>query len=147
MAGDAAEKAKQAASDTAETVTEQIKQLLDRQVGNGADMVGHVAGAVKRAAQELDRESPQLAGFVRAAADRMDGYAHGLHDQSAEELMRAASDFTRRQPATVFGLAALAGFFAMRTFKSATPMVPSPPTQPSQRGSSQRGPSQQHGHR
>ena len=55
-----------------------MKELLDRQVGTGADVVGHVAGAVKRAAQELDRDVPQLAGLVRTAADQIDGYADGL---------------------------------------------------------------------
>ena len=36
----------------------------------------------------------------------------------AEELMRTASDFTRRQPALVFGLASLAGFVLLRVLKS-----------------------------
>jgi len=136
IAGEAATKAKQAASETAATVTEQVKLLLDRQVGSGADMVGHVAGAVKRAAQELDREAPQLAGLVRTAADRMDNYAGGLRDQSVDQLVRAASDFTRRQPAMVFGLAALAGFFALRTLKSTPSSVASPPIQPTYDASS-----------
>jgi outer membrane receptor protein involved in Fe transport len=130
LAGEAATKAKQAASDSAATVTEQVKQLLDHQVNSGADMVRHLAGAVNRAAQELDRDAPQLAGLVRTAAGRMDGYADGLRNQSVEQLMRAASDFTRRQPAMVFGLAALAGFFALRTLKSAPSSVASPPIQP-----------------
>jgi hypothetical protein len=134
MAGAAAAETKQAVSDTAATMTERVKQLLDRQVGSGADTVGQVAGAVKRAAQELDRESPELAGLMRTAADRMDGYAHDLRDQSFDQMLRAASDFTRRQPAMVFGLAALAGFFAMRTLKSTPTTVPSPPIQPSQHG-------------
>jgi hypothetical protein len=130
IASDAAGKAKEAASETAATVTGQVKTLLDNQVGSGADMVGHVAGAVKRAAQELDRNAPQLAGLVRTAADRMDTYADGLRDQSVDQIVRAASDFTRRQPAMVFGLAALAGFFALRTLKSAPSSVASPPIQP-----------------
>jgi hypothetical protein len=134
IAGDTAAKAKQAASDTAATVTGQIKHLLDEKVGGGADLVGHFAGAVKRAAQELDRDAPQLAGLVRIAGDRIDGYADGLRDQSAEQLMRSASDFTRGQPALVFGLAALAGFFTMRTLKSTPSPVASPPIQPSQYG-------------
>jgi len=135
MAGEAATKAKQAASETAATVTEQVKQLLDRQVGSGADMVGHLAGAAKRAAQELDREAPQVAGLVRTADGRLDGYANDLRDQSVEQLFRTASDFTRRQPAMVFGLAALVGFFALRTLKS-TPSssVSSPPIQPTHHG-------------
>jgi len=134
IAGDTAAKAKQVASDTAATVTGQVKHLLDEKVSGGADLVGHFAGAVKRAAQELDRDAPQLAGLVRTAGDRIDGYADGLRDQSAEQLLRAASDFTRRQPPLVFGLAALAGFFAMRTLKSTPSSVASPPIQPSQYG-------------
>jgi hypothetical protein len=128
MAGDAANKAKQA--DAATSVTEHVKRLLDRQVGTGADMMGHAAGAVKRAAQELDRDAPQLAAMVRIAAERMNGYADGLRDQSVEQLMRAASDFTRRQPAVVFGFSALAGFVVLRTLKSTPPSVASPPIQP-----------------
>ena len=130
IAGDAASKAKEAASETAATVAGQVKELLDRQVGTGADVVGHVAGAVKRAAQELDRDVPQLAGLVRTAADQIDGYADGLRGQSVEQLVRAASDFTRRQPAMVFGLAAVAGFFALRVLKSTPSSVSSPPIQP-----------------
>ena len=131
MTGDAANKTKQASAvaTVTETVTAQVKQLLDRQVGSGADMMGHVAGAVKRAAQELDRDAPQLAGMVRTAAEQMNGYADGLRDQSVEQLTRAASDFTRRQPAVVFGLAALAGFCVLRTLKS-SPSMASPPIQP-----------------
>ena len=127
MAGDAANKAKQAPA--AANVTGQVKQLLDRQVGSGADILGHVAGAVERAAQELDRDAPQLAGMVRSAAEQMNGYADGLRDQSLEQLMREASDFTRRQPAVVFGLSALAGFFVLRTLKS-TPSSVAAPIQP-----------------
>lgn len=131
IASDAAGKAKQVASETAATVTGEVKTLLDRQVSSGADMVGHVAGAVKRAAQELDRDAPQLAGLVRTAAERMDYYAGDLREQSVDQLVCAASDFTRRQPAMVFGLAALVGFFALRTLKSTPSSVSSPSIQPS----------------
>jgi hypothetical protein len=126
MAGN--DKTKQASA--VATVTEQVKQLLNRQVDSGADMMGHVAEAVKRAAQELDRDAPQVAGMVRTAAEQMNGYADGLRHQSAEQLMRGASDFTRRQPAVVFGLAALAGFFVLRTLKSTPSSAASPPIQP-----------------
>jgi hypothetical protein len=135
MAGEAASKVKVAATDTAATMTDEVKQLLDRQVGSGAEMVGHFAGAIKRAAEELDPEAPQMARFMNSAADRIEQYADDLRDQSVDQLMRAASDFTRRQPAMVFGLAALAGFFVMRTLKSTPPSsVPSPPIQPIHHG-------------
>ena len=132
MAGDAANKTQ--LTSAAATVTEHVKQLLDRQVDSGADMMGHVAAAVKRAAQELDRDAPQLAAMVRTAAERMNGYADGLRDQSVEQLMRGASNFTRRQPAVVFGLAALAGFFVLRTLKSTPSSAASPPIQPTDYG-------------
>ena len=129
MAQDAAGKAKQAASDTASTVTRHAKEMLDRQVGSGAEYIGHVASSARKAAEDLDQNAPQIAGLVHAVADRIEGYAGDLKDQSADELFRAASDFAKRQPALVFGLAALAGFLAFRTLKS-TQAVTSPSIQP-----------------
>jgi hypothetical protein len=138
LAGETAEKVKQAASDTAASLTGEVKQLLDRQVGGGADMLGFAARSAKRAAEDLERDSPQMASLVRSLAGRMDGYADGLRDQSIDQLIRKASDFTRRQPALVFGLAALAGFFALRTVKS-TPSIAAPSIQPSHSEFSGRG--------
>jgi hypothetical protein len=118
LAGQAAEKVKEAASATAETVTSEIKQLLDRQVEGGAQTLGSIASSARRVADDLDRDSPQVAGVVRAFAGRVDGYARDLHDQSFDQLLKSASDFSRQQPALVFGLAAVAGFFALRVLKS-----------------------------
>lgn len=132
-----AEKAKEAASNTASTVTQHVKGLLDDQVGNGANMVGHLASSAKRAAAELDENAPQLAGVVRSVADRLESYADDLRDQSVDQLVRSASDYTRRQPAVVFGLAALVGFFAFRTLKS-TPSVLAA-NQPRRNGQPSRG--------
>jgi ElaB/YqjD/DUF883 family membrane-anchored ribosome-binding protein len=117
---DIADQAKGAAADTAVTLGNQVKGLLDDQVGHGAAVVGRFANATQRAADELEQESPQVARLVRGVADRLDSYADDLQNQSVDELVQAASNYTRRQPAVVFGLAALAGFFALRTFKSAT---------------------------
>ena len=133
MARDAGAKAKQAAADTAATVTEQVKELLDRQIGHGAGLAGQFASSVRVAADDLDPQSPVLAGFVRNFANRVEHYAEDMQDQTVEQLTRTAADFTRRQPALVFGLAALAGFVMFRTFKSAG-HVESPPIQPSYAG-------------
>jgi len=133
MARDATAKARQAASDTASNMTDQVKQMLDRQLGTGATIGTQFASSVRLAADDLAPESPMLAGLVRSFADRVDDYSNGVKDRTVEELVRAASDFTRRQPALVFGLAALAGFAVFRTVKS-TPSVASPPIQPSSQG-------------
>ena len=128
-ARDAGTKARQAAADTASNVTDQVKQTLDRQIGAGANMAGHFANSMRLAADDLGSQSPLLSGAVRSFADRVEEYADVVKDRSAEDLVRAASDFTRRQPALVFGLAALAGFVVFRTVKSA-PSVSAPPIQP-----------------
>jgi hypothetical protein len=120
--------AKKAASEAASTITDQVKELLDSQLASGVELVGHLGNSAKRAADDLDRNAPQLAGLVRGVADRIESYADEMRDQSVDELFRSASNFTRRQPALVFGLAALTGFFAFRTIKS-TPL----PTQPVRR--------------
>jgi hypothetical protein len=112
FAEDAGGKVKQAASDTAATLTGEVKEILNRQVGGGADMLGNVARSVRRAAEDIERDSPQIADLARTLATRVDGYAHDLRDQSVEQIWQTTKDFTRRQPAVVFGLAALAGFCA-----------------------------------
>jgi hypothetical protein len=81
-------------------------------------MVSNVAQSTKVAADELEADAPQIAGLVRGVADQLEEYSRNLENQSVTDLYMAATDFTRRQPALVFGMAALAGFFALRTLKS-----------------------------
>jgi ElaB/YqjD/DUF883 family membrane-anchored ribosome-binding protein len=114
------QKSSERATQSASTITSQVQGLLDQQVVKGAKVVSNVANSARRAADELEADTPQLAGLVRGMADRMQEYSRNLEDQSVTDIYRSASDFTRRQPAIVFGLAALAGFFALRTFKSAS---------------------------
>ena len=113
--------AKKAASEVASSIGGHVKELLDTQLGSGADIIGQLGSSAKRAAEDLQQNAPQLAGLVRGVADRIEGYADDLRDQSVDDVLRSASNFTRRQPALVFGLAALAGFFALRTLKSTAP--------------------------
>jgi hypothetical protein len=134
---DATKKAKEQASSAASSVADHLKGLLDQQVGGGADMVGHFASAVKSAADDLDQNAPAFGSVVRGLADKIDDFADDIRDQSAEELFHKASDVTRQRPALVFGLAALAGFFAFRTLKNTTSVVAAPSIQP-ERGSGDR---------
>jgi hypothetical protein len=108
------------ANQSSATLTSQVQGVLDQQVVKGAKVVSNVANSVRRAGNELETDAPQLAGLVRGMADRLQDYSRNLADQSVTDIYRGASDFTRQQPAIVFGLAALAGFFALRTFKSSS---------------------------
>ena len=130
-ATDMAAKAKAAAADAAATMSDQVIGVLNDQLGVGAKSANRFASSMRGAAHDLDQDNPMLAGLVRGFAHNVDRYAERLQDQTVEQLVKDTSDLTRRQPALVFGLAALAGFFAFRTFKSAAAgPVTSPPIQP-----------------
>jgi hypothetical protein len=120
-AREAGDQAKQAASSLVSDATKQAKGFLNMQVTAGADMVGHAVESARIAADNLDQGAPQLAGLVRSAAARAEEFSQDLRGQTVEDLIKTASDFTRKQPALVFGLASLAGFLAFRIFKSAPP--------------------------
>jgi ElaB/YqjD/DUF883 family membrane-anchored ribosome-binding protein len=102
----------------AETITSQVTDALDQQVVKGARTITKVARSARRAADELENDAPQVASLVRGVADRVEEYSRSLENQSVTDIYHAANNFTRRQPAVVFGVAALAGFFALRTLKS-----------------------------
>jgi hypothetical protein len=128
---DAGAKAKRAAADAASTMSDHVMGLLDDQLGVGAQSAHRFASSMRVAADDLQHESPMLSGLVRGLAHNVEGYADRLEGQSIEQLAKGASDLTRRQPALMFGLAALAGFFVYRTFKNAgASSVASPPIQP-----------------
>jgi hypothetical protein len=128
-AGDAASQAKQAAGDAASNLSGQAKELLDRQIASGSKMAGQFARSARIAAKEMDTESPAAASLMRGVAGSVESYASTLQDQNVDQLVKTVSDYTRRNPAIVFGLAALAGFFVLRGAR-ASGVLASPPTQP-----------------
>jgi glycerol-3-phosphate dehydrogenase len=119
VAQQAGTQAKEAAASLASDAQQKARGLLNMQVTAGADLAGHVAESAHCAADNLDQNAPQLAELVRGAAERVDEFAQDLRGRTVEDLVRTASDFTRRQPALMFGLASLAGFLAFRVLKSA----------------------------
>jgi hypothetical protein len=118
VAQQAGSQAKQTASSMAAEATQGAKGFLNSQVAAGADLAGHVADSVRSAADKLEQNAPQLAGLVRGAAEGVEGFSRDMRDQSVEDLWRTASEFSRKQPAVVFGLASLAGFLLFRVLKA-----------------------------
>ena len=92
IATEASAKARELASDAADTVTQQAKRLLDGQLGAGADLIASVAGATRRASEDLEQKSPQIAKLVQSVADRADAYSGQLREQSVEDRGRGASE-------------------------------------------------------
>jgi ElaB/YqjD/DUF883 family membrane-anchored ribosome-binding protein len=118
VAQDAGQQAKEHVSSLAADAKAKGKEYLNQQVSSGADMARNVATSFKRAADDLDPNAPQVANFVRGAADRLTSFSDEMKDQSVDDLVRRASDFTRQQPLVVFGLASLTGFFLFRALKA-----------------------------
>jgi ElaB/YqjD/DUF883 family membrane-anchored ribosome-binding protein len=110
--------AKDAASGLASEANQNVKGLLNNQLAAGADLADHFAEAVRAAADHLAPNAPQLAGLVRSGADTVEDFSGSVRDRSVEDLLQAASDFARRQPAAAFGAAAVAGFFLFRVLKA-----------------------------
>jgi hypothetical protein len=121
VAQEAGSQAKEAAASLASDASQKAKGFLNMQVASGSDLAGHVARSVRSAADSLDPNAPQLASLARGAAERVEQFSRDIRGQTVEDLVRTASEFTRRQPALVFGLASLAGFLAFRVLKSSPP--------------------------
>jgi hypothetical protein len=67
---------------------------------------------------QKDDDWDRNADLVRGAADKVEEFSQDIRGKSVDDLLHNASDFTRRQPALVFGLASLAGFFLFRVLKA-----------------------------
>jgi len=110
--------AKKSASTLASAATERAKGAVEERIADGADLLGQVAASVRVAARELDPAAPQLAGFAREAAERIDDFSRQVRGKSVDELLETSSEFARRQPAMLFGAAAAVGFLLFRMIKT-----------------------------
>jgi ElaB/YqjD/DUF883 family membrane-anchored ribosome-binding protein len=114
----AAEGLTKTASSLASDTRDRMKALLSEKVASGAEFVGQVAGSTRRTADDLERNSPQISGLLRDASAQMDEFSRTLHAKSVDELVEMASRYARRQPAILFGAAAVAGFALFRLLKT-----------------------------
>jgi ElaB/YqjD/DUF883 family membrane-anchored ribosome-binding protein len=114
----AADGLSQSASTLASDAQSRIKGLVNERVAMGAELIGHLAGSTRRAADDLDPNAPQISGLLRDASARMQEFSRTVRDKPVDELMETASNYARRQPAVLFGAAAVVGFALLRLFKS-----------------------------
>jgi ElaB/YqjD/DUF883 family membrane-anchored ribosome-binding protein len=119
--------AKRTASSLAAEAAERAKGAAQKQIASGAELIGHVAASTRAAADDLNPNAPQIAGFVREAGDRMDEFSRSLRNRSVDELIETSSAFARRQPAVLFGAAAACGFLLFRLFKASSTSGERPP--------------------
>ena len=115
QAANLTEQAREVASDAGE----KMKTAVADQKSAGADYIGNVAEMVRRASYEFDGQLPQAGHYIRQAAAQINTVSDALRTRDISELAGDVQEFARKQPAAFFGAAVLAGFAAVRFFKSA----------------------------
>jgi len=116
QASELTESARNLASDAGD----KLRNAAEDQKNAGADFVGGIAGAIRRAASEFDQQIPQAGQYIRRAAEQVDSAAEALRRRDLTELVGGIQDFARRQPTAFLGATVLAGFALTRFLKSST---------------------------
>lgn len=117
-ASEAASSVKQEGAALLDTAKERVGELAEDTRQAGAERTQGLARAIHRAAEELERDSPQIARLVRDAAGSVDEVARTIRERSPRDMLRGVEDFARRQPLVFMGAAALAGFAVARFARS-----------------------------
>ena len=107
-----------AAKDMASQTTDRLKDAVSEQKSAGAEFVGTLAETMRRAANEFDNDLPIAGKYIRKAATQVENVSETIKTGDFNDLVRGAQSFARRQPTAFLGLAALAGFAAVRFLKS-----------------------------
>ena len=91
-----------------------------RTMTQAGDTLHQIAQAIRDAGKGMRSEQPQVAGFADTAADQVDRSAQYLRNHDATQVLNAATDFARRQPAVVVGGGLLLGLAVGRFLRTAS---------------------------
>jgi hypothetical protein len=109
-----------AAKEFASEAGDAIKQRASAQREAGADYIGGIAEAIRRASREFDNDMPIAGVYMRKAAAKVEDISDTVQRGDVSDLLKGVQDFARRQPTAFLGLAVLAGFGAVRFLKSSS---------------------------
>jgi gas vesicle protein len=109
-----------AAKAVASQATDRLKDRVSEQKSAGAEYIGTLAETMRRAAREFDNDLPVAGKYIRKAAAQVENVSDSIKTGDFNDLVRGAQSFARRQPTAFLGLAALAGFAAVRFLKSSS---------------------------
>ena len=111
----AAHAIREQASSFASEIGEELNRGVEDQKRRGLEAVRSFAGAVDTAAQELEQQSPQVARYVRDAAESLQSLTRNIEGRNLNDLVRNATDLARSNP-TLFMVGAVAAGFAIARF-------------------------------
>jgi hypothetical protein len=93
--------------------------LFEGQRHAAADEIGGMAGALRKAASQLDAERrPSTASLAGRAADSLDRLASGLREHDLRALAGQAEGYARQHPGLFFAGSVAAGLLLARLLKS-----------------------------
>ena len=122
--GDAAATAQQKAVELKEQGKGKLAETLDRRTTDAGNGARSAADAMRKTSTQMrmqgDSTGRQVAGFMEAAADRVEELGGYLERTSGDRLLRDAEDFARRRPWMVAGFGLLAGLAASRFLKASS---------------------------
>jgi len=101
-----------------DTIRRAVHDVAGRQKQAGADVIDATGRAIRSAADDLEAQSPAVAGLIRDGAERMSSTAAALRQRNVDELFESAGRFARERPAALFGVAVVAGLALSRFLKS-----------------------------
>jgi hypothetical protein len=102
----------------AQPAIEKVREVGEAGKNVGAEGISGLARAVHNIAGEVEKEVPQVAPYVRQAADGLERASSALRERSVGDLFGMAEDFARREPVAFLGASVLAGFMLTRFLKS-----------------------------
>ncbi|MDP2355862.1 MAG: hypothetical protein Q8M31_07335 [Beijerinckiaceae bacterium] len=118
LAGQATGFAGKAASALASEAQNKATGLMHQQMTAGADYVHSISQTAHTAARELEDRAPELARMVHDVADRAEHFADNLRNRSPDEMLDAAWTYARGNPRIFLGGAITIGFLLARFAKS-----------------------------
>ena len=113
---DLTETAKGLASDA----SDRLRTAAEGQKAVGADYLGRIAGAIRRAGDEIESDIPQVGPYVRMAARQMDQVSDAVRRKDVGELLDTVKQFAQRQPTAFLLVSVLTGFVAVRFLRTSS---------------------------
>ena len=119
---EAAETAKDKASELVGTAQDKVQNELDQQKQRATEALGGVTEALHKVGDTL-RESDQdaFAHYADTAAEQIEAFTRSIRNRSVGELLDEAERFARRDAGLFIGGAFLVGVFGARFLKASAP--------------------------
>jgi hypothetical protein len=112
--------AREQAGEAWKSAKDTARSTLSEQQRSAAGGLDDFAGALRKAADEMEQGGRQAgaARYAKVAADGLERVAGTLKSKDLDGMIHEAESFARKQPALFFGAAVAAGFLAIRFMKS-----------------------------